>query len=71
MFEASVYLAKVTLKSIGDLFEDANKIKNWFAQCAKIVAQQGETVKWTTPLGLSCVQPYKRTSHVDIINTVL
>lgn len=59
-FKASCYLATVTLKSIGDLFEHANKIKTWFTLCAKIVASQGETVKWNTPLNLPCVQPYKR-----------
>lgn len=37
-FAASCYLATVTLKSIGDLFEHANQIKTWFSQCAKIVA---------------------------------
>ena len=27
----SKYLAKLTMTSIGDLFKDANKIKQWFA----------------------------------------
>lgn len=71
LYAASKYLAKVTLKCIGDLFSDANKIKDWFAKCAKIVAHSNDPVKWITPLGLPCVQPYKRLTNKDIIATVL
>ena len=31
MHATSKYLAKLTIASIGDLFKDANKIKQWFA----------------------------------------
>ena len=48
-------MAKITIKCIGDLFRDANNIKEWFAKCAKVVAGTGEPVKWITPLGLPCV----------------
>ena len=71
LYRASKYLAKLTIKCIGDLFTDANRIKDWFARCAKIVAHSNDPVKWTTPLGLPCVQPYKRLSNKDIIATVL
>lgn len=30
LYRASAYLAKVTIKCIGDLFSDANRIKEWF-----------------------------------------
>jgi len=30
LYRASSYLAKVTIKCIGDLFSDANRIKEWF-----------------------------------------
>jgi DNA-directed RNA polymerase len=53
------------------LFSDANQIKDWFAKCAKIVAGTGEPVKWKTPLGLPCVQPYKYVSATSIISTIL
>ena len=62
LYKASMYLARVTIKCIGDLFADANKIKEWFAKCAKIVASTGEPVKWRNPMGLPCVQPYKTVS---------
>lgn len=52
LYGASRYLAKITIKCIGDLFSDANKIKDWFSKCAKIVAHSDDPVKWTTPLGL-------------------
>lgn len=71
LFRASGYLAKTTIKCIGDMFSDANKIKDWFAKCAKQVAHTGDPVKWITPLGLPCVQPYKRTTKADIITTIL
>ena len=60
LYNASKYLAILTIKWIGDLFSDANKIKDWFAKWAKIVAHSDDPVKWTTPLGLPWVQPYKR-----------
>jgi DNA-directed RNA polymerase len=53
------------------LFHDANNIKNWFANCAQKVASQGETVKWITPLGIPCVQPYKKLVKKNLIDTVL
>ena len=71
MHATSKYLAKLTIASIGDLFKDANKIKQWFAQSARQVALTGQIVKWTTPLNLPCAQPYKRINKLDMITTVL
>jgi DNA-directed RNA polymerase, mitochondrial len=71
LYRASMYLARVTIKCIGDLFADANKIKDWFAKCAKIVAQTGEPVKWMNPMGLPCVQPYKYVSSTKLVDTIL
>jgi len=47
----SMYLAKITIESIGDLFKEANQIKSWLTKCALIVSKSGNTVKWITPLG--------------------
>ena len=71
MYKAAAYIARVTIKCIGDLFHDANQIKDWFAKCAKVVAHTGEPVKWMSPLGLPCVQPYKYMSTKFFIETVL
>ena len=55
LYRAAQYMAQITTKSIGDLFKDANNIKDWFALCARRVAHTGDPVKWITPLGLPCV----------------
>ena len=34
LYRASQYVARLTIKCIGDLFRDANNIKEWFAKCA-------------------------------------
>lgn len=69
LFYVSMYLAKKTIESIGDLFKEANQIKAWLTKCALIISQSGNTVKWITPLGLPCIQPYKRLSESDLIKT--
>ena len=71
LWKAAYYLAKITIKSIGDFFKDVNNIKDWFSKCAKVIAHTGDPVKWVTPLGLPCVQPYKNTSAKNMISTVL
>ena len=71
LFRASSFLAKVTIKCIGDMFSDANKIKTWFSKCARVVASTGDTVKWITPLGLPCAQPYKRLVADNKIDTIM
>ena len=71
LYRASNYLARRTIKCIGDLFSDANQIKDWFAKCARIVAATGEPVKWRSPLGLPCVQPYKYISKSTVVNTII
>ena len=71
LYRASQYLARITIKCIGDLFRDANNIKEWFAKCAQIVASCGDPVKWLTPLGLPCVQPYKSIANKNIISTII
>lgn len=48
---ASMYLAKITIESIGDLFKEANEIKSWLTKCAMIISSSGNMVKWITPLG--------------------
>jgi DNA-directed RNA polymerase len=69
LFYVSMYLAKKTIESIGDLFREANQIKVWLTKCALIISQSGGTVKWITPIGLPCVQPYKKLTEHDLIKT--
>jgi DNA-directed RNA polymerase len=69
LFDVSMYLAKKTIESIGDLFKEANQIKEWLTKCALVISKNGSSVRWKTPMGLPCVQPYKKISDIDIIKT--
>ncbi|KAJ7971138.1 DNA-directed RNA polymerase [Quillaja saponaria] len=59
IFGASCYAAKVTLTALGEMFEAARSIMSWLGDCAKIIASENQPVRWTTPLGLPVVQPYR------------
>lgn len=69
LFYVSMYLAKKTIESIGDVFKEANAIKAWLTKCALIISHGGYQVNWITPLGLPCVQPYKKLTETDLITT--
>lgn len=69
LYKCSIYLAKTTIKSIGDLFKEADLIKAWLHKCAYIIGSTGNAVKWLTPLGLPCIQPYKKITKTDVIRT--
>lgn len=60
IYAASVYLAKLTLSSIGKKFVGADSVKEWLANCAQKIAATGQDVAWVTPLGLPVVQPYRK-----------
>ncbi|KAJ6734913.1 DNA-DIRECTED RNA polymerase MITOCHONDRIAL [Salix purpurea] len=60
IFGCSCYAAKVTFTALGEMFEAARSIMNWLGDCAKIIASENEPVRWTTPLGLPVVQPYRK-----------
>lgn len=59
LFSASCYAAKVTLNALGEMFQAARSIMKWLSDCAKVIASENEPVRWTTPLGLPVVQPYR------------
>ncbi|KAG6473487.1 DNA-directed RNA polymerase 1B, mitochondrial-like [Zingiber officinale] len=56
---AASYAAKTTLTALGEMFESARCIMNWLGDCAKIIATKNHAVRWTSPLGLPVVQPYR------------
>ncbi|KAL6521671.1 DNA-directed RNA polymerase 2B, chloroplastic/mitochondrial [Orobanche gracilis] len=60
LFGAACYTAKVTLTALEQMFEAARSIMGWLGDCAKIIATENEPVRWTTPLGLPVVQPYRK-----------
>lgn len=69
-YAASIYLARLTLQAISNLFNGAHGIKEWFRQCAGKVSKTGNPVGWITPLGLPVVEPYRRMSKFDTIRTI-
>jgi len=70
IFEASRYLASLTLNSLGEMFSSATGIMDWLGQCAAIVASSGHAMSWITPLGLPVVQPYRRQKR-HVVKTLL
>jgi len=57
----SNYLARLTLRAIGDTFKSAEEIMIWLKKCAATIASIEEPVSWLTPIGFPVIQPYKRT----------
>nr|GMC66015.1 DNA-directed RNA polymerase 2B, chloroplastic/mitochondrial [Ipomoea batatas] len=60
LFGAACYGAKVTLTALGEMFQAARSIMSWLGECAKVIASENHPVRWTTPLGLPVVQPYRK-----------
>ncbi|EKX54674.1 RNA polymerase, single subunit, mitochondrial [Guillardia theta CCMP2712] len=70
LYRASMYLAKLTLASVGNIFVGARKTMEWLTSVAKIVASTGQPVRWTTPLGLPVVQPYYKETMMSVETAV-
>jgi DNA-directed RNA polymerase len=66
----AMYVAGLTLDSLGELFNSAYVIMKWLGECARIVASQGQSMSWISPLGLPIIQPYRRI-HVQQVDTLL
>ncbi|KAH6798667.1 male gametophyte defective 3 [Perilla frutescens var. frutescens] len=60
LFACACYAAKTTLTALGEMFEAARSIMGWLGDCAKMIATENHPVRWTTPLGLPVVQPYRK-----------
>ncbi|XP_057996187.1 DNA-directed RNA polymerase 1B, mitochondrial isoform X2 [Hevea brasiliensis] len=60
LYPASCYAAKTTLMALEEMFEGARSIMAWLGECAKVIASENQPVRWTTPLGLPVVQPYRQ-----------
>ena len=70
VFHASSYLARHVLDALDEMFDGANRVKDWLTSCAREVASMGQPLTWITPMGLPVVQPYRRQDSV-IVHTVL
>lgn len=60
IFGASCKLAKMTLSSLGDIFQGATETMSWLYESAQRISKMGHKVQWTTPVGLPVLQPYRR-----------
>ena len=59
IFQASGYLARITMDVMGDLFTGAKETMNWLTTCARLISQHGYPVAWVSPIGLPAIQPYR------------
>lgn len=66
--KASMFLANLTLESIGDTFPGPQRLMRWIEESTKSICSKYpmEGLSWTTPLGVRCVQPYRRISTVEV-----
>ncbi|KAL6077205.1 DNA-directed RNA polymerase [Balamuthia mandrillaris] len=71
LFACSRYLTVLTFASLKEMFSNAKSIMTWLGDCARTVAREGDPVRWTTPLGLPVVQPYRKISAKKRVYTVL
>ncbi|OEL14072.1 DNA-directed RNA polymerase 3B, chloroplastic [Dichanthelium oligosanthes] len=69
LYDVSCYATRVTLDALGQMFQSARGIMAWLGDCAKVysqlllyemIASKNQPVKWTSPVGLPVVQPYKK-----------
>lgn len=60
LYDVSCYATRVTLDALGQMFQSARGIMAWLGDCAKMIALKNQPVKWTSPVGLPVVQPYKK-----------
>ncbi|KAI9092039.1 hypothetical protein K1719_027974 [Acacia pycnantha] len=70
MFGAACYAAKTTLMALEQMFEAARSIMNWLGECAKVIASENQPVRWTSPLGLPVVQPYRHLGRQPVKTTL-
>lgn len=70
LFEASRYVANLTLDSLSEMFSSAKEIMDWLGDSAALVASQGQMMAWVTPLGLPVCQPYRK-SGTHTVRTIL
>jgi len=69
VFRASRYVAGLTLDALAEMFGNARRIMAWLAECARLVAERGEPMRWRNPLGLPVAQPYHQ-SGAEPVHTL-
>jgi DNA-directed RNA polymerase len=59
LYPASKYLGQLVLKATEGVCPAIQAALNWFRACARIIAQSGRPVRWTSPIGMEVEQPYR------------
>ena len=58
IYDASIFLSRLTMEAMNELFTGAREIMSWLQECSEICCRNGQPMSWITPLGLPCIQPY-------------
>ena len=68
LYGASTYLSQVVLVAIEEVCRGAGEIMAWLKACARLITKgkHADVVRWTTPLGLPVVQPYRKYRTIEI-----
>lgn len=69
-FMLSAYLARLVLGAIADVAPKVREIQAWLTMIADEYVKDGEPVRWTSPIGLPCVQSY-RLPHTEDVQTIM
>ena len=66
-FKTAKYLTGKIPVALGDTCAAATSAMDWLTECAKIISDEGRTVRWLTPLGFDAEQHYRngRKFHVE------
>jgi len=70
LYNASKYVADLTLNSLNEMFTSAKDIMDWLSTCSVLVSNQGQAMSWITPLGLPVIQPYRKLK-IHMVKTLL
>ena len=70
LFDASRYLADLTLNSLEEMFAGAKEIMDWLGNCSHLIAKAGHVMSWVTPMGLPVMQPYRQMASHTVRTTM-
>ena len=68
-FEAAGFLAPLVNDAIGSEVKAARIAMDWLTEIAKITAQAGHAVHWTTAVGFLAIQDYRHTTGRTVVVT--
>ena len=60
LMAASTYLCDKTMLCLREMFTSARLIQDWFWICAHIISSTDRDIAWTTPIGFTALQYYRK-----------